>query len=324
MEILGTKRPIFDSLDTLRGSYNSTINRAKDIVSKEKLTTSEGRFILTFLLATGNLISSLGPELSEVKYGEPETAEKEIDLIGGEVADILLPGFIAGNRGMGGTEIYIEERKKWEAHPQFAKALSGENARMILVDPCDETTSPSYRSVGISIFDKEGKFLSGGVAGIEDKVVVFIEGNRVSSVGFDGGKNVDNDPLYINFAPGAPENIRVATLGRRAKDEDGFWDLLRKISPNGYSVFQTFGGCALIKMLRGEIDAMIDIYKGQPWYEAAQWGGLAEKLGFSVQYGDKIPSAQVIISQPTPARIKLLISRNKEIHSKILENIGAA
>lgn len=319
MKIIEVKRPVFESLGHVRENYNAEVNRAKEIVAKENLLTQEGKFALTFLLASANLIASAGPNLSKVVKGGTENPSLEIDLIGGEIADMLLPAFLWEKQGREGTEIYIEERKAWEAHPKGVKPLSGENARMILVDPCDETISPSYRSVGISIFDKEGKFLAGGVAGIDDEIVVFVEGEKVGFVGLDGGKNSLKDPLSVKFAPGAPEHLKIATLTRRLDDEKT-WKSLQRISPDGRTIHQTFGGYGLISMLRGELDLMVDSSKGQPWYEAAQWGALAEKLGFSVEYdGGKIPDAQYIISKPTPPRTPLVISRNKEIHLRVLE-----
>lgn len=324
MEIIGGERPVFGTLDALRGNYNAAINRSKEIVIRENLATAEGKFVLTFLLATASLLKSAGPKLTQVMSAEPENSEKEIDLVGGEIADILLPAFIWGNWGKKdriGSEIYIEERKTWEAHPKGVKPLSGRDARMILVDPCDETMSPSYRSVGISIFDKEGEFLSGGVAGLEDEVAVYIEGGRVGFVGLDGEKTIEKDPLSLKFASGAPKHLKIATLNRRL-DEQKLWDNLDKISPSGLSLFQTFGGHSLIQMLKGEVDVMIDTFKGQPWYEAAQWGALAENLGFSVEYGGgKIPNARYIISTDTPSRIPLVISRNKEIHAVVLNSL---
>lgn len=321
MEIIEVKRPIFESLDTLRGNYSSTLIRTREIVSEQNLTTPEGKFSLLFLLATANLLKSAGKGLNYNIGGPAENPHKAIDLVGGEMADIFIKEFLEENLDYAGSEMYVEERGVWEAFPKGAQPLSGKDARMILIDPFDETSSPWYGSVGISIFDKEGNFVSGGVASLEDEIVVFIEGNKSRFVGFDGSKNSFKNPFLVKPAPGASDSLKVATLQRRLENQKT-WESMSKFSPKGLSLIQTFGGYALVKMLTGEIDLMFDVIKGQPWYEAAQWGALAEKLGFSVEYdGGKIPDAKHIISQPTPSRIPLVISRNKEIQARVLESL---
>lgn len=321
MEILESKRPIFEDLDSLRGSYDGIIKRAKEITTKEDLSTPEGKFVLDFLLTTGNLLKSSGSGLDHKIGGVAENPHRAVDLVGGEIADQFVKELLKENFDYAGTEMYIEERADWEAFPKGAIPLSGKSARMILIDPCDETSSPWYRSVGISIFDKEGNFLAGGVASLQDEVAVFIEGDRVDFVGFDGHKNSLKNPYEKISSPGLPEHLKIATLQRRLDNEKA-WEIFREFSPKGLSLIQTFGGYGLVRMLMSEVDLMIDVTKGQPWYEAAQWGVLAEKLGFSVQYdSSKIPNAKYIISEPTPSRIPLVISRNKEIHTKVLKSL---
>lgn len=310
------------SLEELRLSFPKAISWAKELSERENLKTPEGKFALTFLLATGSLLKAAGVNLDRNIGGRGDNPEKEIDLVGGEIADHLIREFISQSFDYAGTEMYIEERKKWEVFPKSITALAGKNARLILIDPCDETSSPNYRSVGVSIFDKDGKFISGGVAGVRDEIAVFIEGERVNFVGFEGGKNSLKDPLSLKAAPGVPSSLGVATLQRRMEGEEA-WKLLDRVSPNGLVLTQTFGGFGLIKMLKGEIDLMIDASKGQPWYEAGQWGVLAERLGFSVEYDlGRIPNAAHILTKKTPERIPVVISRNSHIHERVLQALN--
>lgn len=299
-------RPGTQSLEELRESYDGAISRAKSITEKQNLKTAEGKLALTFLLATGNLLKTAGSNLQEVTGGQNLNPERKIDLVGGEISDILIKEFLEINPEKTGLSVYVEERKKWEEHTAEAWPFRPENPGKILIDPCDETSSDLYKTVGISIFDKDYNFLAGGIAGVSDETTVFIEGDRVDFVGFDGGKNSLKNPLQV-FAPQVPDRLKIAALGRRFEDER-MRKMVRELSPEGVIILPTFGGYGLLAMLRGEIDIMLDPFKGQPWYEAAQWVNLARKLGFTVRR----------YYQSEDGRYPLAISRNAQIDVELI------
>jgi len=86
----------------------------------------------------------------------------------------------------------------------------------------------------------------------------------------------------------------------------------------------SFEGYALLAMIRGQVDVMLDPFKGQPWYEACLWGGVAQKAGFCVTNleGKDLDISQIIKfarageSQP---RVPIVISNHPRLHEQVLK-----
>lgn len=279
-------------LEALRPTFGGIAERARQITKEvTEIQTPEGQLALSCSIAQAALLRPLLAQFSGKdsalldRVGGPE-GNRVIDVAGGELIRAVVEADVedTGQR----IRLRIEEVKRWEdVTPQGIPTPRGEH--LLLVDPVDETEAIKdelhVQSVGILATRPDGSFAAAAIASLvpADRRILLIEGKSVYRLFY----NEQNETILPSLPLIAPtwrigDRLRVATLPRRIP-------ALRKTPLfEGYGdridIVPTFGGFALLGMLMpmGErIHAMIDIQKGQPWYEP--WGIIAQQAGFIVR-----------------------------------------
>lgn len=220
--------------------------------------------------------------------------------------------------------VYIEEQRRWIA---FHREVPGEEVR-ITVDPLDETgpikVGLRVQTAAATITDQDGEFLSAAVTSLVDEELVLIEDNQLYHLSFNEQALSGGMPV-LQRLPQTPrerrdlQKARIATLPRRMELLQGTPLFAGRFAPD----LPTFGGYALLAMIRGDIDIMLDPFKGQPWYEAVHWGNMAERAGFIVSHPDgaRIDFPGILrtaIRGQDPGRVRMVITTHQELHDQVL------
>lgn len=283
----------------------------------------EGKFALTYLLAAQSLLTPalndmtiVNADLLEPTGGPEYNPHRSIDAIGTTIAHRLseqttdIPKFW----------IHSEESAQWEpTRPSIDRSQRGE--RFAVIDPLDMTHAITkgdrIQTTGIAIFNKNGDMIAAGLASLVDDGIILVE-------------HTDHDHIYTNVNNATPaysqehtQALRVATLTRRMYDLRNLPLFTQEGAANW--TLDCASGFAVLELLRGNVDTIVDPIKGNPWYEVAIWSSIAQKLGMQVTDWDNtpldIPSMMHRVierHEDDNYRIPFVISRTPEIHKKVI------
>lgn len=290
--------------------------------SLREANTPEGKFVLTYLFAARNVLQPALNDLRSISsdlmrpIGGPEyNPERSIDEVGTAVAFTLAEH----TRDIPHFWIRIEESGKWERAGNGAPITEGE--RFAVIDPLDMTSSipkdSRTQTTGIAIYDKAGTLLTAGIMSLVDDGFVFIEkqGDTYTVVPKNSHAKHNNQPNN--------ESLRASTLTRRMhalRDTPLFTD------PNTDWKLKCTSGYAVLSLIQGNIDTIVDPFKGNPWYENVIWYAIAQTLGYSVTDKEGKPlnfakTMQTVTRQEITNghRMPAIVSRTPEIHNRVLE-----
>ncbi|OGY18489.1 MAG: hypothetical protein A2900_03490 [Candidatus Chisholmbacteria bacterium RIFCSPLOWO2_01_FULL_50_28] len=255
------------------------------------------------------------------KTGGPSyNPAREIDAVGNKVIHSIM------RRIQVPALVYIEEEERWLS---FNSEMPGIPVT-IAVDPLDETgpirIGLRVQTAAVTIANQRGEFVAGTIASLVDDEICLIEDNEAHLLSFyesspEFAQRSPLQELVINPPPFRDiEKARIATLPRRM-------DQLRRIPAfQNLDWLPTFGGYGLLGVIRGDIDVMLDPLKGQPWYEAVEWGSMAEKAGLIVSdaEGNSIDFQNIMLRAmhgEKLERVKIVISRDQHLHDQILSGL---
>lgn len=311
------------SLTDIVNSIPEAINFAKiEAESMNIAHTPEGKFVLTYLLASRNILNPVLADLTAVPEefltqigGLEYNPERTIDAVGALVASRM---FNESN-ALPPAVLRTEESGEW-VNPRGQMTTLEEAQRYILIDPLDETSAipkgNRFQTTAIGIFNRDGSLRSIGIISLVDDGFMFFERNGEPSV----HAHPEMQKKQSDDEQSRP--IRVATLTRRMyplrsrplfSSGEGEWSI------------DSIGGYTVLAMNKGEIDSIIDPLKGNPWHEFALWGPAAEALGFTVTDPDgkpidtpKILRHAIEHNPPSAYRIPFVMSRTPEINEKVV------
>lgn len=299
------------------------IHMAKlEVESTGMATTPEGIFAATYLLATRNLLQpvlddlqTIGPDFLLPTGGQEYNPERNIDEIGSLTAEYLtrmttdLPNFF----------LRTEESAQWQDMGGSDKSPN-QGERFAVIDPLDMTSSiqkkDRVQTSGIAFFDKDGNTKAVGITSLVDDGFVFIE-NR------EGTLHIFPDTYRIPHDHTPDEHpLRIATLTRRMHH---IRQLPLFTKEHAQWAMDCTSGFSVLGLLRGDVDTVIDAYKGNPWYEVVIWVNAAQHLGFPVsdRNGNPIDIAgsvrrMIAHHEGDSFRIPFIISRTPDIHNMVL------
>ena len=311
-----------------RTTFDSIIRRIPEAIQMAKLeaessniaTTPEGKFAATYLLATRNLVKpvlddlqTIGPDFLLPIGGAEYNPERSIDEIGTIIAERLA----AQTHDIPNLWIRSEESARWQNTSEDGQSVQ-EGKYFAIIDPMDMTSSiqkkDRVQTTGIAIYDRDGSIKSVGIASMVDDTFIFLENNNGVINQFPQNHKHPTEQ--------SPSPLRAATLTRRMHqmrqlplfaDHHAIWSL------------DCASGFSILKLLEGQVDTVLDPFKGNPWYEVVIWVQAAQQLGFTISDRDGKPldlSAAVrrMIDrhEGDTFRIPFVISRTPEIHKKVL------
>lgn len=311
-----------------RTTFEGIIRRIPEAIQMAKLeaessrmaTTPEGKFAVTYLLATRSLLrpvledlQTIGPDFLLPTGGAEYNPERSIDEIGTLVAEQLA----AQSRDIPGLWIRSEESARWQNMGEDSQSVQ-EGNRFAIIDPLDMTSyiqkKDRVQTTGIAIYDRDGNIKTVGIASLVDQGFVFIE--------HDNGVIRQFPPPHEHTDTPSPPPLRVATLTRRMHqmrqlelftDHHAIWAL------------DCSGGFSILKLHDGQVDTILDPFKGSPWYEVVIWTQAAQQLGFTVSDKDGNPidlssaiRRMINRHEGDTFRIPFVISRNPAIHKQTL------
>lgn len=310
-------------------TFRSLVARIPEAVSFAKLETEasreaktpEGKFALTYLLATRNILRPALEDLTKIDTdllrpigGAEYNPERTID----EVGTAVLSHLAQQTNDIPNFWIRIEESGKWDRVAGDASLANGE--RFAVIDPLDGTSSipknNRVQTAGIAIFDRHGTIKAAGIISLVDDLFAFLE-NR------DGSLHIyPQEAVTSHNNENQNTAIRIATLTRRFHHikhlplkEHGAWAMDCGVS--GYSI---------LGLHTNMIDTIIDHKTGSPWFEIVIWATVAQALGYTITDADGNPFdvAQTIREVTKKEignghRIPIVISRTPEIHKRVLE-----
>lgn len=293
-----------------------------EVESTGMATTPEGKFAATYLLATRNLLTpvlddlqAIGPDFLLPTGGQEYNPERSIDEIGSITAEYLasmttdLPNFF----------LRTEESAQWQDMGGSGRPPE-HGERFAVIDPLDMTSSiqkkDRVQTSGVAIFDKDGNTKAVGITSLVDDGFVFIE-NR------EGTLHIFPD-TYLTPHEHTPDEhpLRVATMTRRMHH---IRQLPLFTKEHAQWAMDCTSGFSVLGLLRGDVDTVIDAYKGNPWYEVVIWVNAAQHLGFSVSDRAGMPidvagSVRRMIArhEGDSFRIPFIMSRTQDIHNMVL------
>lgn len=307
-----------ESLDSIMHRLPCAVDFAKlEMESSGMAKTPEGKFALTYLLAVRNLLrpvlteTHVHQDLLQTTGGPENHPDLKMDDIGTEVAYRIpadLPHFW----------LHTEQSADWQ---NFNKNNETPDTGKLfaVIDPVDMTSSISrgdrVQSTGIAIYTREGRLKTVGMVSLINNGFIFIEnnGNSTRIYGSDtyeqpATEHDQDRPLRI-----AAKIRRMYQLQTLPLMKHGIWSL------------DCDSGFAVLGVYQGTVDTVIDHIKGNPWYEVAIWGGIAESLGYPMtdaegQTVDLSAMMQNVIRRHRndEYRIPFVISKNRSIHSRVL------
>lgn len=292
-----------------------------EMEAAREANTPEGKYTLTYLLATRNLLRPLmgdlhaiHPDLLRPTGGYEYNPERSIDEVGTAVALTL------GKQTTTMPRFWLrtEESPRWERMSHDEAPLE-EGDRFAIIDPLDESSGIALgnrvQSTGIAIYNKQGDLLTIGIISLVDDSMMFAE--RV-----DGHLRIIPTTSDSPQEPQPNEPLRVATLTRRMHE---LKDLPIFTTNQGEWTLPSIGGYAVMAMANGEIDTIIDPVKGNPWIEYCLWGPAAESLGLVVTDPQGRPIDRAAIMRDaikkdliSASRVRFVMSRTPEIHKRVL------
>ena len=313
-----------NSLEALLTRVPEAISFAKiEMEAAKEAQTPEGKYALTYLLATRKLLRPLmtdlhaiHPDLLRPTGGSEYNPERKIDEIGTAVAFILgrqtadIPNFF----------LRTEESPRWERLSNDSAPIE-DSDRFAIIDPLDESSGiplgNRVQSTGVAIYNKRGELLTIGIMSLVDDDMMLVE-------------RTDDRLRIVSSKPDAPKpdgeptSIRVATLTRRMH---ALKHLPLFTTNQATWTLPSIGGYAVMVMANGDIDTIIDPVKGNPWIEYCLWGPAAESLGFVVTDPEGRPIDRAAIMRKAieknlsnaSSRVRFVISRTPEIHKRVLE-----
>lgn len=295
----------------------------KEAAESGMAKTPEGIFALTYILASQKLLRPALSDLSHVSQdllntigGFEYNPERSIDLVGSDIAITLaretnnIPHFW----------MRTEESANWQ-NISRDDASPTEGMRFAVVDPMDMTSSiPRHdpvQTTGIAIYNKDGSVRTIGIMSLVNDGFIFIDQNE------NGTHRIHtNDDLYIKEDRPADAPLRIAAKTRRMYALNNL-----PLMNQGYIwAMDCDSGFATLGLAQGNIDTIVDAFKGNPWYEVAIWVHAAQLMGFPVtdKDGNKVDIAEVMRHviehhEDDTYRIPFVVSRTPEIHKKVLE-----
>jgi len=315
------------------GAYQASLDHARAILRLGELPLSpEGSTCLTYALAASELLRPLidnrhtTPSLLTQTGGPEYNPHLAIDEIGGDLVRMLL----TEQSAVTPVKLFVEETPVWQFIPDHPLYVG---KHLVMVDPVDETSAltaeppRAVQSTSIVITRPDGSFEAAAIASLVDQRIIMTEGNYTTYLFYDH----NTKRLQMEYPIQQPwrtesKTLRVAVLPRRLeaiKELSLFHD--PEISIN---IQPTFGGFALLDMLfpiGAPTDVMVDITKGQPWYEL--WGYVANQAG-AISRGNKgqIIHTEHIIQYASRhkvgPRVPVLICRNQEIYNFVAPRLG--
>lgn len=159
------------------------------------------------------------------------------------------------------------------------------------------------------VADESGQFLAGGLVNLRGPEMIVVDQLSQLATKFDWKKQLHK------------KRLKIAILPRRLAE---LTSIQQESFRENFNHLDTFGGFALLNLLEGKADAMIDPVKGQPWYEAVIWGMLAERLGLIVTdvLGQKINFSDILTASTAGLevpRVQMMTSTNVGIHEELLQ-----
>jgi len=305
------------------------LQRAKDLVKETNFAwTPAGRFCLQYVLAQAAVVRPilrspsrlLASSLSLECGGEAYNPHRRIDSVGGWLVRRMV------RKRSASIDLHVEEAG-WEVFH-----TNGQEPLKVMVDPIDGTNGlingNKDQATGIAIADTNNRFLAGAVASLVDNDLVLIENGSAKILEFDEQNFELSGRLLASREQRSIDQARFATLGRRMR-------LLREtelFEDRSCPDLLILGGYGLLCVLRGQIDVMLDPFKGQPWREAILWGWMAQESGLVVtdEKGEPIDFSQVLRDahqrfvhrqEDELSRIKMVISTHQELHDQVLERL---
>jgi len=292
-----------------------------EVASSGIAKTPEGTFAATYLLATRSLLrpvlndlQTIGPDFLLPTGGAEYNPERSIDEIGTLVAERLA----AQTHDIPGFWMRSEESARWQSNDGDGQTVQ-EGKHFAIIDPLDMTSSiqkkDRVQTTGIAIYDRDGNIKTVGIASLVDDGFVFLENDHGVIRQFPAGHEHPTDIT--------PSPLRVATLTRRMHQ-------MRKLElftdHHAIWALDGSGGFSVLKLLEGNVDTILDPFRGCPWYEAVIWTQAAQQLGFSVSDRDGNPvdlssavRRMIARHENDTFRIPFVVSRTPAIHKKVLQ-----
>lgn len=229
-------------------------------------------------------------DLLRITGGDPQNPHYTIDTLAGTLARHLAIRMSANEPAKIG--LCIEEDGHWSTVVGVGKDPA---SYLVVIDPIDNShriKDKTYtQSTAIAVMDETGNFRAGAVASLSDSRVVLVEEGQIRRYLYDYGTGIIYD-VNQRRGEGWKQNSQPLTLAILPSRIAEYQNILEKLSKDlsGVTLIQNFGGHPLLDLLfplGREIDALLDLYKGQKLYEP--WGVLAQAAGAIVRGLDNKP-----------------------------------
>lgn len=283
--------------------------------------SAEGKFILTYLLASRNLLkpvltdAHIHNDLMTQTGGSTHNPSRNIDAVGSAIAMAMAKN----DTTIPNLWFHTEESSDWApARPD--SGFFEEAQRFAVVDPMDMTSAIArgdrVQSTGMAIYDNNGELLALGMMSLVDDKFIFIDhdGKGETVIHSNTGKrreDVHDVPEHIRFAA---KTRRMYILKELPINQNGnFWSL------------DCDSGYAVLSLHNGLVDTIIDHVKGNPWDEVVIWIKAAQELGYTVTDVDgnpvdisKVMRHVIRQHEGDSYRVPFIVSKNNEIHTHVL------
>ncbi len=285
--------------------------------------TPEGRFVLTYLLASRDLLkpalrdlTNISPDLLVAKGGRPHNPERNIDAVGTEIAHEL----IRTGETMPNAWMRTEESTDWQPLGS-GQSKPDQGERFIVLDPMDMTSAiprlNRVQTTGIAVYGRDGDLRSLGIMSLVDDDFLFVEA--------DGTGGLRVYPPARVIPESAPENpLRVAAKVRRING----LKQLPLLTEGGIWVMDCDSGYATLGLRRGTVDTVIDHVRGSVWYEVVLWVRAAQALGLPVSDANGNPiditdvmKKMIARHEGDTYRVPFVMSRTPQIHERVLREL---
>jgi hypothetical protein len=304
-------RPDIETLEELRLQYGAALDESRRLTEKfSSSTSSAGLLALRCAIAQATLLRPVlsqsdiaqSPLLRPIgkSEGNPPAV---IDIAGGELIRAVVTSSVEDTGQI--ARIRIEEMKEWEDITPTHQVRSDQGDHLLLIDPIDETDGIKKgnraQSIGILVAGKDGSFSAASVTSLVpgDRRMLVIDGTTVHRLFYnERSHSINTAHLTIPSPWKEGDRLRIATLPRRLDTLKQ--TLLFKEYSDRIDIQPTFGGFALLDMImpiRKQTHVMVDLKKGQPWYEPWAWIAqqTASQTGLIVRgkHGNTLPLDRV-------------------------------
>ena len=336
-------RPDIKTLEELRLHYSAALDESRMLTEKSSHPMSPaGQLALRCAIAQATL---LRPVLSQSDIAESpllhpiEKSEGNppavIDIAGGELIRAVVTSSVEDTGQI--ARIRIEEMKKWEDITPTHQVRSDQGDHLLLIDPIDETdgitSGNRAQTIGVLVAGPDGSFSAASVASLVpgDRRVLVVDGTTVHRLFYnERSHSIRTADLTTQSPWKEGDRLRIATLPRRLdtlKQTPLFQEYGDRID-----IQPTFGGFALMDMIMPmgkQTHVMLDLKKGQPWYEPWAWIAQqsANQTGLIVRgkHGNTLPFEHVfqfIYEKGGNARIPQVICLNPEVYNFVGPRLG--